>query len=137
MTHNITRQTAITVAAEVEAAVAAIFAAHGLVKPKVKTTYGDYLKVVLESSPEVVGDNGVNIASPEAIAYAKYHTIYGLPANGLGAKFFSQGKEFVVTGLYPNRPKFPVNAMCLTDGKSYKFGESIAAKVVAAVGGAA
>ena len=137
MTHNITRQTAVTVAAEVEAAVAAIFAAHGLVKPKVKTTYGDYLKVVLESSPEVVGDNGVNIASPEAIAYAKYHTIYGLPANGLGAKFFSQGKEFVVTGLSPNRPKFPVNAMCLTDGKSYKFGQSVAAKVTAAAGGAA
>ena len=98
---------------------------------------GDLLRIALESSPDVVGDNGVNIASPEAIAYAKYHTIYGLPANGLGAKFFSQGKEFVVTGLSPNRPKFPVNAMCLTDGKSYKFGQSVAAKVVAAVGGAA
>ena len=137
MTHNITRQTAITVAAEVEAAVAAIFAAHGLVKPKVKTTYGDLLRIALESSPDVVGDNGVNIASPEAIAYAKFHAHYDLPVNGLGVKFFSQGKEFVLTGLSPNRPKYPINAFCPADGKSYKFGQSVAAKVTAAAGGAA
>lgn len=136
MSHNIDRQTAVTVAKEVEAAVAAIFAAHGLAAPKVKTTYGDYLKIALESSPEVKGDNGVNIASPEALAYKRYHAVYDLPENGLGVKFFSQGKEFVVTGLSPNRPKYPINAVCTADGKSYKFGTTIATKITAAAGAA-
>lgn len=134
MTHNIDRQTAVTVAKEVEAAVAAIFAAHGLAKPKVKTTYGDYLKIALESSPDVKGENGVNTASPEALAYKRYHAVYNLPENGLGARFFSQGKEFVVTGLSPNRPKYPINAVCVADGRSYKFGTNVAHKIAAAVG---
>lgn len=125
MNHNIDRHTAVTVIKEVEAAVAAIFAAHGLAKPKVRGSYGDSLKVTLESSPDVKDDNGVNIASPEALAYQRYHAAYELPANGLGIKFVSQGKEFVVTGLSPNRPKFPINAVCTTDGKAYKFGRTI------------
>lgn len=133
MTHNVDRQTALTVAKEVEAAVAAIFAAHGLAKPKVKTTYGDYLKIALESSPVVKGDNGVNMASPEALNWKRYHAVYDLPENGLGAKFTSQGKEFVVTGLTPSRPKYPVNAVCVTDGKSYKFGTNVAGRIKAAV----
>lgn len=133
MSHNITRQTATAVAKEVEAAVAAIFAAHGLAAPKVKTTYGDYLKIALESSPEVKGDNGVNLASPEAIAYQRYHSLYKLPDNALGTKFVVQGKEFVFTGISPNRPKYPINAVAVADGKGYKFGESVAARITAAV----
>lgn len=134
MTHNIDRQTAVTIAKEVEAAVASIFAAHGLTKPKVKTTYGDYLKIALEASPDAKNEDGVNIATPEAIAYKRYHAVYDLPENGLGVKFFSQGKEFVVTGLSPNRPKYPINAVCVADGRSYKFGTNIAARIVAAAG---
>lgn len=132
MNHNIDRHTAHTVIKEVEAAVAAVFAAHGLAKPKVRCTFGDSLKITLESSPDVKDDNGINIASPEALAYRRYHASYELPANGLGTKFVSQGKEFVVTGLSPNRPKYPIDAVCTTDGKAYKFARTVIPKITAA-----
>jgi hypothetical protein len=132
MNHNIDRQTAVTVIKEVEAAVAAVFAAHGLTKPKVRGSFGDSLKITLEASPDRTNDNGINIATPEALAYTRYHASYDLPANGLGIKFLSQGKEFVVTGLSPNRPKFPINAVCTTDGKAYKFGRNVIPKINAA-----
>lgn len=132
MTHNIDRLTAVTVIKEVEAAVAAVFAAHGLAKPKVRGSYGDSLKITLESSPDVKDDNGINVASPEALAYQRYHAAYELPSNGLGVKFVSQGKEFVVTGLAPNRPKFPISAVCTADGKAYKFGRTVIPKINAA-----
>ncbi len=45
----------------------------------------------------------------------------GLPKDIIGKKFMSNGKEFTITDLAPNRPKFPVIAMSTTDGRSYKF----------------
>lgn len=128
--HNVTRQTATAVVNEVEAAVAAIFASHGLTKPKVKVTYGDYLKVALESYPDKADDNGVQTVSPEAIAYQRYHGIYNLPADGLGATFTVRGEEYKIVGLSPNRPKYPVNAVRSADGAPFKFGADTVARLV-------
>lgn len=132
MTHNIDRQTAVTVAKEVEAAVAAVFAGHGLAAPKVKTSYGDILRLTIETSVKTEGDNGVNTTSKEAIAYKVMGSLYGLPEDALGVVFTSGGKRYVFTGIATNRPKYPI---CGTgeDGRSYKFTETTARAIHAAV----
>lgn len=50
-----------------------------------------------------------------------YASQYGLMAKHLGAKFRSGSDIYVVTGLKTSRPKFPINAMRVRDGRKYKF----------------
>lgn len=45
----------------------------------------------------------------------------GLPADAYGKTFTSKGSEFRITGIAPNRPKYPVSAKRLPDGKKFKF----------------
>lgn len=47
--------------------------------------------------------------------------IYGLPSDTLGRQFTSNGMSFQVTRVDTKKPKFPVIAKSLSDGKSYKF----------------
>jgi hypothetical protein len=44
-----------------------------------------------------------------------------LHAEDFGKTFTSQGKTFELSGINLRAPKFPINAKCLTDGKTYKF----------------
>lgn len=46
--------------------------------------------------------------------------IVGIPADSLGKTFKAHGDVFTITGVNPNRPKFPITAKS-SKGKAYKF----------------
>ena len=108
---NITKEEAREITKDIQEAVAAIFYARDMAVPKVKTTYGDVYKVSFESSPLALNDAGVNVASPEASAYERFHDSYGLPAGLLGKKFESRGETYTFAGLATRRPKYPIVAL--------------------------
>ena len=74
---EVTKELAVQVSAEIKKAVEEILAKHGLAEPKVKTTYGDIYKLVIESSVEAKDASGVNTKSAEAIYYTRFgYTAY-------------------------------------------------------------
>jgi hypothetical protein len=45
---------------------------------------------------------------------------FGLPQDVVGKTFFHKGCRFTVTGLKPERPKYPISCK-RSDGRSFKF----------------
>ncbi len=66
----------------------------------------------------------VNGKSFEQAEFEKYCFLYHLKPEDYLKSFKTSGKNFVITGFKPNRPKFPIIAKG-EDGKSYKFTEDI------------
>ena len=64
----------------------------------------------------LVGKNAVNKDT-----MAMYLQMYGLPEDTIGKEFTSNGRTFKITDVNPNRPKFPISATCIQDGRGYKF----------------
>ena len=119
----VTKATAQSITTEIEVAVNAILTKHGMDSGKTAVKYGDHYSIKIESTPLVENENGVNVNSPEAQAWAMFGTSYGFdnPVEALGKTFTTSGKTFKFIGLNTKAPKMPVNAVCLEDGKSYKF----------------
>jgi hypothetical protein len=46
---------------------------------------------------------------------------YGLAPSDLGREFTVRGETFRVTGLNPNRPKYPIDVERLPDRRGFKF----------------
>lgn len=118
----IERNTAKQVTAEIQEAVNAILAKHGMVAGKVSSGYGDFYKFTIQASMNVVGDSGVNEASTEAIAYERFGSTYGLPEGILGKAFTAKGKTYKFAGIATSRPKYPIvaidaegNRVCFTE----------------------
>lgn len=61
------------------------------------------------------------VNTQERADWARYAPMYGLEATQLDRIFISRGMQFQVTGFKPNRPKFPVSAKRVADGRGYKF----------------
>lgn len=59
--------------------------------------------------------------SPEAAKWKRYCGRYGFDVSDLGKTFKSQGYEFQITGIEPSRPKYPLSAKRLFDGRGFKF----------------
>ena len=60
---------------------------------------------------------------------------FGLEPSDHGRIFRTGGEAFRITAINPNRPKYPVSAERLTDGRSYKFSaENVAAYLKASDG---
>lgn len=136
MTHTVDRTTARLITAELETAVREVLARHGFVAGTVRGSYGDALKVTIEASPEVLGTNNVNTATPQALAYERYRQVYGLPNGALGVTFTVNGRQYVFTGVTPSRPKYPIDATGVADGKRYKFTVHTVRNITAALGSA-
>lgn len=47
--------------------------------------------------------------------------LFGLPEDGLGKKVTFRGTEYEVVGLHPERPRYPVEARRVRDGKGFKM----------------
>jgi hypothetical protein len=56
-----------------------------------------------------------------AAARAQDAALLNLPADVVGRTFTAQGTEYKVTGLNIGRPRFPVSADRVRDGKAFKF----------------
>lgn len=50
-----------------------------------------------------------------------YCSLYGLAKEHFGQTFVSQGIAYKITGIAPSRPKFPVSAERVHDGRGFKF----------------
>lgn len=57
----------------------------------------------------------------EADDWKRYAKMFGLPEDGMGCTFSSNGRSYTIIGIRPARPKYPVLASCVEDGKRYKF----------------
>lgn len=137
MSNNITtidRTTVRNLAAEVETALAEVFARHGLTAPTVGATYTPTnIKFKVETNIDATDDSGVNVQSPEAIAYNRYGKSYGIVDNALGVEFTFAGDRFRFLGVKPTRPKFPISAAKVNDGREFKLPASAVAAINAAV----
>jgi len=132
---NVTREMIQELRTEVAAAVAEIYARHGLTQPTIKSVYGPSAKLTLEAQLETLGEGGVNLTSREADEYERYGETMGLTAGALGKEFTYGGKRYVFTGINLGRPKFPLCAREV-GGKQgqFKLGRTAVEAVNAAVG---
>lgn len=64
----------------------------------------------------------------KAVAFSTSAFLYGLDPDWLGKCFISNGKEFRIVGLNTRAPKYPVNCVRTSDGKTYKFKEETVEK---------
>jgi hypothetical protein len=117
----ITREQAKAITADVEAAVAAVFAQHGLEPSGARTSYGNEYTVKLSAIPVERDEAGINRADPKVKAWADMARYYGLPEDGVGRTFKVQGHTYTIIGLAPGRPRRPVIATDLSTGKPYVF----------------
>ena len=52
---------------------------------------------------------------------------YGLAPSDLGREFTARGETFRITGLNPNRPRYPVDAERLPDRRGFKLAADMVA----------
>ena len=123
---DISRQQARLVTEEIDAAVKAILAKHGLTAGQAKTNYGYQYKYTITASVPVVSDNGFDIGTPEAQTFILLGPTSGFanPKASLGVPFTVNGKTFIVTGWNSRAPKFPLVGKNLTDGTAVKMPRS-------------
>ena len=61
------------------------------------------------------------VYSREKEDFKKYATSYGLSPEDLGQTFSTNGHEYRISGLSISKPKYPILARRITNGKGYKF----------------
>jgi hypothetical protein len=59
--------------------------------------------------------------SPEREEFPRRATHFGLEPDDLDKTFSRKGELFKITGIKPTRPKYPVCAERVIDGKKFKF----------------
>lgn len=126
---TVTRQDAIRIQREIDAAVKRVLEANGLQASPSRSRYGARsFSYKVEAAVLTVGENGVNVSSREAQAFIAYAGILGIenPQAALGATFTARGVEYVLTGLNPRARKFPLMVTRVSDGRAYKLAQSAA-----------
>ena len=127
MTQLITKETALELTNEINAAIAAIFEKRGMDTPKVKTSYGAYYKLTIESTPVNLDDNGINLNDEYAQSYTLFARSYGLDEGLLGKTFTVPGKgDYIFLGVAIRRPKYPIVVKNVSDGKTSLFTAHVA-----------
>jgi hypothetical protein len=137
---EVTKEQAVSVTAEIQEAVNAILAKHGLTGPKIKTTYGDFYKFTLEAFVKNEGDNGINLSSKEATYFKKFgYTAYDAQYNSteliapLGTIFTNKGVQYAFGGIAATRKKYPIVGINTTNGTTMLFTDAMVAIINKAV----
>lgn len=131
MEHAVTRAQARQITADVEQALADVFAKHGLDLRIKSSKYGLCYAVSVEGIVAAPEGAEFNPNTREAQAYVELADLYGLPADGLGRKFTMGGHEYTVVGINDRARSMPVLAQ-RADGKRYKMPEDAVARALAA-----
>ena len=126
---NVSKELCTLVSKEIDAAIADILARHGLEATKRQSQYGDWFKFTVTASPVVIGDSGVNEATPEASAYNRFYRSYGLNEGLLGKEFVSKGETYRFCGIATSRRKYPFVGKRISDNQTVFFTEDLAAKL--------
>lgn len=103
---------------ELEQALADVCAKHGFTAKIGSGSFSDFeckFQLILEL------DGASEAKSTTAQSdFALYSTMYGLEPTDFGKTFEVNGSRYTITGINPNRPKFPVSGS-RSDGKQFKF----------------
>lgn len=62
-----------------------------------------------------------SLFSPEKVLFEALAESFGLAPSDYGRIFRSGGDAFRITAINPNRPKYPISAERVADGRGYKF----------------
>jgi hypothetical protein len=120
MITTISRSDMSVLRSEVNAAIAAVATKHGLVMALGSGKFNEKnasFKLEISTKDQNTG----MVKSREATSFEVNAHFYGFKAEDLGATFKSNGRTFKITGLNTRRPKFPLLAVCVEDGRTYKF----------------
>lgn len=127
MTTEVSKAQAEKISQEIKQAVEAILAANGLSAPKIASKYGEWYEIKITASAVELGENGVNLASPEATYFTKFgwtsfsgSSPVELTAP-LGTKFSNGQGEYAFAGIDPKKRKNPIVALRLSDGARVFF----------------
>jgi hypothetical protein len=120
---TVAKTTALAIMNELEGEINRVLEKHGLDKAKLKCKYGAHFELKIESATLELGENGVNLQSPEAQYYTQFGYM-GLHAP-LGTKFTNRGATFVFIGIAPSRRKYPIAVRNLDEGHNSFFPEGI------------
>lgn len=128
---SISKSEAAEIAAELEPLIKATFAKYGLDAPKISWKYGAWFEYKVAGSLLTLGDNGVNLDSPEARYYTSFgHTAYSGGAftklvAPLGTKFTVRGTMYIFSGIAAKRKKYPIYAYNVDDATYTFFADSV------------
>ncbi len=61
------------------------------------------------------------IYSPDRAMFEVLAPHFGLKPSDHGRTFTTRGEIFRITAINPNRPKYPISAERVTDGRGFKF----------------
>lgn len=122
---------------DIDAAFAALRQKHGVTLSIGTISYDrEGVKATARLTMIAVGDPGVNTNDPRQVYLAKAQaefkrsaTLFGLKPEQYGS-IFKQGREsYKLVGLKPRAGVYPVLGQRLSDGKTYKFPESVIASL--------
>ncbi len=129
---TISRPLAIVIQKEIDAAVAAVLANHGLKKSPSRCSYSaTNVSYKVEANVVVEGTNGVNLTSKEAQTFLLYAKSLGVE-NGeaaLGATVTMRGIQYVFLGMNAKAYKLPLLFRRVSDGRNYKFPDTVASRL--------
>ena len=86
------------------------------------------LPVMFELVTKGKAEDGTVLSTASAKDFVKHAKLFGLSPTDLGREFQAQGETYRISGLKPASRKYPILAVNVRTGKTYKF-------TVAAVGG--
>lgn len=86
-------------------------------------------EMVVKLKAESADTSAVDSAARQA--FARECRFYGLEPEDYGAEFTSGGIRYRLTGIKSSRPKYPLSAESLRDGRSFKFTTSVVRQIAA------
>jgi len=135
----VSREKTREVVAEINAAVLEILKKHNLKLTKQTGKFGDEFGYTVAASAIQVNDDGINILSPEVVAYQRngYWAYWGKAGVDsdyteltapIGTKFVSNGKTYAFAGI-KSRGKMKIIGVETVSKTSFLFADSIAKKL--------
>jgi hypothetical protein len=111
----------------IEKALTEVFAEFGLDTPKVSLSYlPTQITAKVQASLVSDRDDGINENSPSAQEYLRYGSTIGIEPGRLGVVFEFGMQRYRFAGINLRRPKYPISAINVASGRTYKLPETAA-----------
>jgi hypothetical protein len=130
----VTKATAQAVAQEIKTAVTAVLAKHNLQEGSISIKYGDSFKFTVEGfAVELV--NGVNMKSPDVIAYEKFGHVGFINEKScvlfakIGTEFTANGAKFKFAGIRARGKNRIIGVLATDSSSQFIFSDSIIPKL--------
>jgi hypothetical protein len=124
---TIDRQFLRTFHADALDALKAVAKKHGVTIAQKAGSYArDGSNATLKFEIATIGNDG-QAQTKAAQAFKRDAARFGIDPEALGTTFTSRGVEYRITGLNTRRPKYPISADRVRDGRAHKFPASVVA----------